>query len=121
MQAEVTELLERGDASPARGPTPGGPLEVRAQLVCGADGRHPLFADGAVEVIDIGLLWICGYGFPVNQGDPDQTFGRFADGEIVAFINRRDYGNAGMDRQGGTRKSEGRAWSIPPALGSRLS
>jgi 2-polyprenyl-6-methoxyphenol hydroxylase-like FAD-dependent oxidoreductase len=41
MQAEVTDLLIEGErVVGVRARTPEGPLEVRADLVVGADGRH---------------------------------------------------------------------------------
>src|SRR5262249_12176474 len=41
MRAEVTDLLEEGErVVGVRAKTPEGPLEVRAGLVVGADGRH---------------------------------------------------------------------------------
>jgi len=71
---------------------------VRAELVVGADGRHSAVRDLAgLEVIDLGapmdVLWL---RLSRKPSDPDQTFGRFMSGKILAMINRQTIGNAGM-------------------------
>ena len=44
MQTEITELIEeQGRVVGVRGNTPAGPVEIRADLVVGADGRNSLF------------------------------------------------------------------------------
>jgi 2-polyprenyl-6-methoxyphenol hydroxylase-like FAD-dependent oxidoreductase len=43
MQTEATELIQEGERVVGlRALTPSGPLEVRADLIVGADGRHSL-------------------------------------------------------------------------------
>src|SRR4249920_3536374 len=56
MQAEVTGLIEEGGRiAGIRGTSPQGPLEVRADLVVGADGRHSIVREQAkLEVQDLG-------------------------------------------------------------------
>ena len=53
MQAEVTELVEDGGRiAGVRGEAPGGPFEVRADLVIGADGRHSVVRERAGLKVD---------------------------------------------------------------------
>src|SRR5258706_4571434 len=56
MEAEVTDLIEDGETVvDVRATTPQGSLEVCADLVIGADGRHStLRAGSGPEVIDLG-------------------------------------------------------------------
>ncbi|MGB6389555.1 MAG: FAD-dependent monooxygenase, partial [Methyloceanibacter sp.] len=64
MQAEITGLLKDGDrVTGLRAKTPEGSLEVHADLVVGADGRHSVVRDLAgLEVEDLGapmdVLWL---------------------------------------------------------------
>ncbi|HEV2009383.1 MAG TPA: FAD-dependent monooxygenase, partial [Burkholderiales bacterium] len=53
MEAEVTDLIEEGEVVVGvRASTPQGPLEVRADLVIGADGRHSTVrARSGLEII----------------------------------------------------------------------
>ena len=63
MQIEVTGLIEEnGRIAGVRGSTPAGPLEVRADLVVGADGRTSAVRDASgLPVEDVGaamdVLW----------------------------------------------------------------
>jgi 2-polyprenyl-6-methoxyphenol hydroxylase-like FAD-dependent oxidoreductase len=56
MRAEATELIEEaGRVTGLRGITPGGPLDVRADLVVAADGRPSVLREGAgLSVEDLG-------------------------------------------------------------------
>jgi 2-polyprenyl-6-methoxyphenol hydroxylase-like FAD-dependent oxidoreductase len=76
-----------------RANTPNGPLEIRADLTVGCDGRHSTVRERAgLQVDDLGapmdVLW---FRLPKKPGDPDETMGRFDAGLIVAMINRGDY------------------------------
>lgn len=94
MEAEVTDLLiEDGRVAGVRAATPQGPLEVRAQLTIGADGRHSKVREAAqLEVIDSGapidVLWM---RVAKKPGDPSQTLGRFREGKILVTLDRDDY------------------------------
>src|SRR5262249_53051794 len=63
MQAEVTDLVERdGRVAGVRAHTPEGPLEVRAEVTFGCDGRHSTVREKAgLQVMDLGapmdVLW----------------------------------------------------------------
>jgi 2-polyprenyl-6-methoxyphenol hydroxylase-like FAD-dependent oxidoreductase len=77
--------------------TPEGPLEVRADLVVGADGRHSAVRQRAGLVVeDIGapidVLWM---RLPRRPDDPAQLFGRFDHGRIFIMIDRGDYWQCG--------------------------
>ncbi len=94
MQAEVTDLIEENGAiAGLRAETGDGPLEVRAALTVGADGRHSAVRRRAgLEVINLGapmdVMWMRLSRYP---GDPGQTFGHFEQGKILVMINREDY------------------------------
>jgi 2-polyprenyl-6-methoxyphenol hydroxylase-like FAD-dependent oxidoreductase len=94
MESEVTDLiLENGRVVGVRAKTRQGPLEVRADLVVGADGRHSTVRKQAgLEVIDLGapidVLWM---RIPRDNTDPEQTLGRFQAGKILVMLNRDDY------------------------------
>ena len=80
MQAEVTELIEKnGHIVGLQATTPNGYLEVRADLVVGADGRGSIVRDKAgLQMEELGapmdVLW---FGLSRKAGDPESTMGRF--------------------------------------------
>jgi 2-polyprenyl-6-methoxyphenol hydroxylase-like FAD-dependent oxidoreductase len=94
MESEVTGLtLENGRVAGVRATTKEGGLEVRADLVVGADGRHSLVRKQAgFEVIDLGapidVLWM---RIHREKSDPGQTLGRFHAGKILVTLDRGDY------------------------------
>lgn len=94
MESEVNELLiENGRVVGVRAKTPEGALEVCAQLVIGADGRHSAVRQKAqLEVIDLGapidVLWM---RISRQPTDPNQTLGRFRGGKILVTLDRDDY------------------------------
>jgi 2-polyprenyl-6-methoxyphenol hydroxylase-like FAD-dependent oxidoreductase len=94
MESEVTGLtLENGRVAGIRATTKEGGLEVRADLVVGADGRHSLVRKRAgFEVIDLGapidVLWM---RIRREKSDPGQTLGRFHAGKILVTLDRGDY------------------------------
>src|SRR4051812_33040311 len=94
MQAEVTNLIEEGGkVVGVRGTSAQGPLEVRADLVIGADGRHSTVRQQAgLEVADLGapidVLW---FRLSRSAADPEATMARFGGGRILVMLNRGDY------------------------------
>lgn len=94
MEAEVTDLLiENGRVVGVRAKTPEGPLEVRADLVVGADGRRSIVREKAgLEVIDLGapidVLWM---RISRHADYPKQTLGRFRAGKLLVTLDRGDY------------------------------
>jgi 2-polyprenyl-6-methoxyphenol hydroxylase-like FAD-dependent oxidoreductase len=99
MRADVKELLEEGGrVVGVRAVTPEGPLEVRADLVVGADGRHSTVrAKAGLRVDAIGapmdVLWL---RFPRGTDDPHVPLGRFDRGKIFIMIDRGDYWQCGF-------------------------
>jgi 2-polyprenyl-6-methoxyphenol hydroxylase-like FAD-dependent oxidoreductase len=105
MNAEATDLLfENGAAAGVRARVPNGALDVRADLVVGADGRHSTVRDKAgLEVIHLGApmdaLW---FKLARRQDDPERPMGRFDAGRIMALIDRGGYWQCGfVIRKGG--------------------
>ena len=94
MQAEVTDLIEQGGrVAGVRAQTPAGALEVRADLVVGADGRHSTVREKAgLQTIDLGapmdVLWM---RLSQRPGDPKESMGRFDPGHVFVMIDRGDY------------------------------
>jgi len=99
MQSEVTELSEEnGRVVGIKGTSPEGPLEVRASLVIGADGRHSIVrARAGLPVVEIGapmdVLW---FGLSRCPADPETTTGRFDVGRIFIMLNRGAYWQCGF-------------------------
>ena len=93
MQADVTDLLEEGGrVAGVRATTPDGSLEVKADLVVGADGRHSTVREKAgLEIEDIGapidVFWMRISRAP---GDPGSG-GRIDAGSFFAMLDRGDY------------------------------
>jgi 2-polyprenyl-6-methoxyphenol hydroxylase-like FAD-dependent oxidoreductase len=91
MRTEVTGLVEEsGRVVGVRATSPDGPLEIRADLVVGADGRESTVrAAAALPVQDLGapmdVLW---FRLSRAPGDPADTMGRFDAGRIFIMINR---------------------------------
>jgi 2-polyprenyl-6-methoxyphenol hydroxylase-like FAD-dependent oxidoreductase len=94
MDFEVTGLLSQGDrVTGVRVETPTGVVEIRADLVVGADGRSSIVrATAGLESIDFGapmdVLWMRLSRTPT---DPSQLFGRIDFGRIFVMIDRGDY------------------------------
>jgi 2-polyprenyl-6-methoxyphenol hydroxylase-like FAD-dependent oxidoreductase len=94
MRGEVTDLLTEGErVVGVRARTPDGPLEVRADLIVGADGRRSTVRERAgLAVEDLGapmdVLWM---RLSRRPDDPDQPLGRFDAGQILVMLNRGDY------------------------------
>ena len=94
MQAEVVDLLEEdGRIAGVRAKTRDGPLDIRADLVVGADGRHSIVREKAgLQVDELGapmdVLW-----FRVSRRSEDgqQSLGRIRKGKMVVMLNRHDY------------------------------
>ncbi|HXM20684.1 MAG TPA: FAD-dependent oxidoreductase [Terriglobales bacterium] len=93
MQTEVTGLIEEsGRVVGVRAKTPVGALEIRAELVVGADGRNSNVRDcSGLEVEDIGApmdgLWM---RLSRSPSDPSTAL-RFDRGKILVMLDRGDY------------------------------
>ena len=94
MRAEAVDLIEEGGrVVGVRANTPEGPLEIRADLTVGCDGRHSTVRERAgFKPDDLGapmdVLW---FHMPKKAGDPAQTMGRFDAGRLVVLLDRGDY------------------------------
>jgi len=91
MQARVTDLIvEKGRVVGLHAETP---LEIRADLVVGADGRHSDVRERAgLEVEDFGapmdVLW---FRLAKRAHDDQQTLGRIQAGVVFVTLDRGDY------------------------------
>jgi 2-polyprenyl-6-methoxyphenol hydroxylase-like FAD-dependent oxidoreductase len=94
MNAEVTSLIERdGRIAGVRAKD----LEVEADLVVGADGRHSsVRAQAGLQGEEFGapmdVLW---FRLSRKASDPEATMGRFTAGRILILLNRGDYWQCG--------------------------
>ena len=98
MEAEVIGLIEHsGRIIGVRAKTPDGEIEVRADLVVGADGRTSVVREKArLQAREFGapmdVLW-----FRIRRTAEDRavTMGRFDAGRIFIALNRGDYWQCG--------------------------
>ena len=105
-QADVSGLIEEsGSVVGLRANTPDGPLEVRADLVVGADGRHSIVrAKACLSIEEFGapmdVLW---FRLSRRASDPGDPIGRFDSGRIFIMLNRSDYWQCGFVIPKGSR------------------
>ena len=105
-QADVTGLVEEsGTVVGLRANTPEGPLEVRTDLVVGADGRHSVVrAKAGLSIEEFGapmdVLW---FRLSRQASDPGDPIGRFDTGRIFIMLNRGDYWQCGFVIPKGSR------------------
>ena len=98
METEATELLQdSGRVVGLRAQTRDGPLEVRADLVVGADGRHSVVRERAgLSVTDFGapmdVLWFRLARRPEEEAPP---LGRIEPGRIFIALNRGEHWQCG--------------------------
>jgi 2-polyprenyl-6-methoxyphenol hydroxylase-like FAD-dependent oxidoreductase len=129
---EVTGLIETGNqVVGVTAETPDGPLEIRAGLIVGADGRSSVVRNASgLEVEHLGapidVLW---FRLPRKPDDPGQALGRFANGKIMVMINRDKYWQCGyIIRKGALAAIKERGLeefgndilSLAPFLGERI-
>ncbi|HEX5646836.1 MAG TPA: FAD-dependent oxidoreductase [Nitrospira sp.] len=99
MNTEVTDLVESDRAVVGlRAETPTGPLDVRASLVVGADGRHSVVRKRAGLAVEefgapMDVLW---FRLSRQPNDPADPMGRFDAGRIFIMLNRGDYWQCGF-------------------------
>ncbi len=99
MRAEVTGLIEEaGGVVGLHATTPDGPLEVRATLVVGADGRHSVVrAKAGLKIDEFGapmdVLW---FRLSRRPGDPKEPMARIDIGRIFIMLNRGEYWQCGF-------------------------
>jgi len=132
MLAEATDVIEeQGRVAGVKASTQDGPLEVRADLVVAADGRHSVLREQAgLEILDIGapmdVLWMRISKLP---GDPSQLLGRIEAGQMLVMIDRGEYwqcayliakGAAGRLKEEGLPAFRAKLAGLAPFLGSRV-
>jgi 2-polyprenyl-6-methoxyphenol hydroxylase-like FAD-dependent oxidoreductase len=94
MEAEVVDLRREQDRiCGVRAKAPEGEVEIQADLVVGADGRHSLVREKAgLTATSIGapidVLWM---RLSRRPDDPAQTAGRFNFGRLLVMLDRGDY------------------------------
>ena len=105
METEATDLIiEDGRVVGLRAESQGEPIEIRARLVIGADGRHSITRERAgFQVENLGapmdVLWM---RMSRKSGDPEQTGGTINYGHMMVTLNRNDYWQcAYLIRKGG--------------------
>jgi 2-polyprenyl-6-methoxyphenol hydroxylase-like FAD-dependent oxidoreductase len=112
MEANVTDLIVEGDrVAGVLASTHDGSLEVRAELIVAADGRHSTVRErSGLEVMQFGapmdVLWL---RLSRRPGDPGQTLGRADYGKIMVLLDRGDYWQCGfVIAKGAFRDIQGR-------------
>jgi 2-polyprenyl-6-methoxyphenol hydroxylase-like FAD-dependent oxidoreductase len=99
MEHEVVDLtFDQQRVTGVRAKTPRGELEIRADLIIGADGRHSIVqARAGLEQQDFGVpidaLWM---RISKKQDDPKQSFGFFQQGKLLVLLDRGDYWQCGF-------------------------
>jgi 2-polyprenyl-6-methoxyphenol hydroxylase-like FAD-dependent oxidoreductase len=99
MEHEVVDLIfENERVIGVRAKTPRGELDVHADLVIGADGRHSVTEKQAGFEqrefgVPIDVLWM---RISKKQDDPEQSFGFFQHGKLLVLLDRDNYWQAGF-------------------------
>jgi 2-polyprenyl-6-methoxyphenol hydroxylase-like FAD-dependent oxidoreductase len=94
MNADATELIRSGDAVVGvRANTPEGPVDIRADLTIGCDGRHSIVRQCAnLEVEEIGapmdVLW---FRAGKRASETESVFARVETGKMLVTFDRGDY------------------------------
>jgi len=99
MEHEVIDLVfDQQRVTGVRAKTPRGELEIRGDLIIGADGRHSIVQERAgLERQEFGVaidvLWM---RVSKHQEDPQQSFGFFQQGKLLVLLDRGDYWQCGF-------------------------
>jgi 2-polyprenyl-6-methoxyphenol hydroxylase-like FAD-dependent oxidoreductase len=96
---EATGLIQEKDGTTTGvlANTPDGPIEIRAALTVGCDGRHAISRVAAhLPLIDYGVpidvLW---FRLAREPSDPENALGYVNYGRLIVLINRLDYFQVG--------------------------
>jgi 2-polyprenyl-6-methoxyphenol hydroxylase-like FAD-dependent oxidoreductase len=99
MKAEAVDIIEvNGRVTGVKAKTEDGPIEIRALLTVGADGRRSTLRERAgLRVLDLGapmdVLWL---RISRKPTDPPQTFGHAEPGKIFVMLDREQYWQCGF-------------------------
>jgi 2-polyprenyl-6-methoxyphenol hydroxylase-like FAD-dependent oxidoreductase len=94
MQTDATDLIEEGGRVVGlRANSPNGPLEIRADLIVGCDGRHSTVREKAGFKSDdygapMDVLW---FRIAHKAGDDPEIFGHIESGALMVMLDRGDY------------------------------
>src|SRR5262249_55918861 len=94
LRSDGTDLIYRdGTVIGVRATTPDGPIEIMADLVVAADGRHSTIRERAGLQVDefgvpIDVLW---YRLPKHGQSDDHSLGYLRGRQMVVTIDRGDY------------------------------
>jgi len=94
LEADATDLItDGGQVIGIRANTPGGPIDIHADLVVGADGRHSTVRERAgFQAESLGapmdVLWM---RMSRKPDDPEQTGGYINFGHMLVALNRGSY------------------------------
>jgi 2-polyprenyl-6-methoxyphenol hydroxylase-like FAD-dependent oxidoreductase len=94
MQTEATDIIESGGRIVGvRATKSGAPIEIRADLVVAADGRHSTLRQRAGFVVadrgaPMDVLWM---RISRQVGDPAEAFGHVEAGRFLIMLDRGDY------------------------------
>jgi 2-polyprenyl-6-methoxyphenol hydroxylase-like FAD-dependent oxidoreductase len=94
MSTRAAALIEERDkVAGLRAQSPDGDMDIRADLVIGADGRHSTLREAAGFVpqefgVPIDVIWL---RLPRAQTDPTEPVARFGAGRFFVMLYRGDY------------------------------
>jgi 2-polyprenyl-6-methoxyphenol hydroxylase-like FAD-dependent oxidoreductase len=133
MRSQATDLIVQGGRTVGvRTNTEAGEVEIRADLVIGADGRNSTLRDRAgFRADDLGapmdVLWMRLSRRPDDDAEP---FGHFEAGRILVMLNRGDYwqcmyiipkGSAGELMKRDIQDFRRMILALSPCLGERVN
>lgn len=131
MKANAVDLIEEsGKVCGVRCETPEGLLDIRADLVVGADGRHSTLREKAGFTVEnlgapMDVFWM---RLSRKPDDPSETFGHMEAGRMFVMLNRGDYwqcafvipkGGADAVRAKGIEAFQVSVQELSPWLGDR--
>lgn len=99
METTVIRLIQdQGEIAGIHAMTPEGPIDIRASLVIGADGRHSdVRTSAGLRVVKTGApidgLW---FRLTKNESDPGHVLGYFRYGRLMIMLDRGDYWQCGF-------------------------
>jgi deazaflavin-dependent oxidoreductase (nitroreductase family) len=94
METDVTDIIEdEGRVKGVTARTPDGEINLRADLVVGADGRHSTVREKAGLQVEskgapVDVLW---FRLSKNDDDSGHPFGVIDEGKLLVMIDRGDY------------------------------